>query len=62
MAEGPEKSDDLSSQIAPAFQNLGLFSDHFLKARLSQWKEWQAAAEIRAFRKELLSLYESKKV
>lgn len=61
MAEVTHKSSELPDEIAPGFQNLGLFSDHFLKARLPQWKEWQADAEIRAFRKELLLLYESVK-
>ncbi len=44
------------------FQNHGLFSDHFLQARLPEWKEWQADAELATFRKGLLSLYDSKKL
>lgn len=43
------------------FQNWGLFSDHFLKERLPQWKEWQSSVDISIYRNKLLSLYESKK-
>ena len=43
------------------FQNRGLFSDHFLVARLPQWKEWKTDETLIAFREKLLSLYESKK-
>jgi len=43
------------------FENRGLFSDHFLEARLLEWKEWQTNGELSIFRKELLSLYGSKK-
>ena len=43
------------------FLNRGLFSDHFLKARLPQWKEWKVDEELANFRRELISLYESKK-
>ena len=43
------------------FENRGLFSDHFLEARLPEWKEWQTNGELSIFRKELLSLYGSKK-
>jgi len=51
----------LSEEPGLWFQNRGLFSDHFLRARLPQWKEWEIDVEISSFRKELLSLYESKK-
>jgi len=43
------------------FLNRGLFSDHFLKARLPQWKEWQTSDELATFRKQLLFLYDSTK-
>lgn len=43
------------------FRNRGLFSDHFLKARLPQWKEWGIGGELATFRRGILSLYESKK-
>lgn len=54
---------DISSPDQPGswFLNRGLFSDHFLKARLSQWKEWRSDGELAAFRKQLLSVYESTK-
>jgi len=60
MAE--ERNKDLSDQPSLWFLNRGLFSDHFLKARLPQWKEWQQSdKELATFHKQLLSLYESKK-
>jgi len=43
------------------FLNRGLFSDHFLKARLIHWKEWESDSELGAFRKQLSSLYEATK-
>ena len=55
------KNQSLPDEPEAWFQNRGLFSDHFLKARLPQWKEWKADEEIVTFREELLSLYESKK-
>lgn len=56
-----EKKDGLPDQPIPPFLNRGLFSDHFIKARLPQWKEWQSDGELAIFRKQLLSLYESTK-
>ena len=56
-----EQKQVLSDQPSPPFLNRGLFSDHFLKARLPQWKEWQANGELATFRKQLLSLYGSTK-
>src|SRR4030042_143619 len=56
-----EKKQGLPAQPSPPFLNRGLFSDHFLKARLLQWKEWQTNGELTTFRKQLLSLYESAK-
>lgn len=50
---------DLSVQPGSWFVNRGLFSDHFLKALLPQWKEWQPGEELATFRKQLLSLYKS---
>ncbi len=44
-----------------AFVNRGLFSDHFLQARLPEWKECKVDGELVSFRKSLLSLYDSKK-
>ena len=43
------------------FLNRGLFSDHFLKARLPKEEEWKCDGELATFRKQLLSLYESTK-
>jgi len=51
----------LPDQPGSWFLNRGLFSDHFLKVRLPQWKEWQLNGELTTFRKQLLSLYESTK-
>ncbi len=57
-----EKKLGLPDQRGSWFLNRGLFSDHFLKARLPQWKEWQQGEELVTFRKQLLSLYESAKL
>jgi len=43
------------------FLNRGLFSEHFLKARLPRWKDWQIDDELVEFRRRLASLYESTK-
>jgi len=56
-----QKNEGLPDQPSSWFLNRGLFSDHFLKARLPQWKEWQTNGELATFRKQLLSLYESTK-
>ena len=56
-----EKKQGLPDQPSPPFQNRGLFSDHFLQARLPEWKEWKVDAELVPFRKGLQSLYDSKK-
>ncbi len=56
-----EKNQALLDQPGSWFLNRGLFSDHFLKARLPQWKEWQTNEELATFRKQLLSLYRSTK-
>ncbi|MBM4433114.1 MAG: hypothetical protein FJ025_03860, partial [Chloroflexi bacterium] len=48
-------------QTSKWFHNRGLFSDHFLQARLPQWKEWLSDGDLAEFRKQLLSLYESAK-
>jgi hypothetical protein len=42
------------------FSNRGLFSDHFLKVRLPQWKEWQEEKELSIFRSNVSSLYKAK--
>lgn len=55
------KKQDQTEQTGRWFQNRGLFSDHFLQARLPEWKEWKVDAELVPFRKNLLSLYNSKK-
>jgi len=46
----------LSMEPGLWFQNRGLFSNHFLEARLPQWKEWKTGEELPAFRQGLLSL------
>jgi len=51
----------LSKEPGLWFQNRGLFSNHFLEARLPQGKEWKTGEELPAFRQGLLSLYESRK-
>ena len=56
-----QKGKQLSSQQESWFVNCGLFSDHFLKARLPEWEEWQCDIELGEFRKKLVSLYESTK-
>ena len=56
-----EKKQGLPDQPSPPFLNRGLFSDHFLKVRLPQWKEWETDEELATFRKELMSLYDSTK-
>ena len=43
------------------FVNRGLFSDHFLQARLPEWKEWNVDPELGSFRESLQSLWDSKK-
>jgi len=55
------KKQDQTDQTSTWFQNRGLFSDHFLQARLPEWKEWKVDAELGPFRKSLQSLYDSKK-
>jgi len=56
-----QESKPSSPQPESRFLNRGLFSDHFLKARLPEWKEWQCDTELNEFRKKLVSLYESTK-
>jgi hypothetical protein len=51
----------LTDQPGSWFVNRGLFSDHFLQARLPEWKEWKVDAELVPFRESLQSLYDSKK-
>jgi len=51
----------LTDQPSSWFVNRGLFSDHFLQARLPEWKEWKVIAELAPFRESLQSLYDSKK-
>jgi len=51
----------LTDQPGSWFINRGLFSDHFLQARLPEWKEWRVDAELIPFRESLQSLYDSKK-
>jgi len=55
------KKQDYPDQTSKWFQNRGLFSDHFLQARLPEWKDWEVDAELGPFRKSLHSLYNSKK-
>lgn len=56
-----QKDKGLPDQPSAWFLNRGLFSDHFLKARLPQGKEWQPSEELATFRQQLLFLYESTK-
>jgi type I restriction-modification system DNA methylase subunit len=51
----------LTDQPGSWFVNRGLFSDHFLQARLPEWKAWKVDAELVPFRESLQSLYDSKK-
>jgi len=51
----------LTDQPSSWFVNRGLFSGHFLQARLPEWKEWKVDAELAPFRESLQSLYDSKK-
>lgn len=53
--------DDGTSKPQLAFVNRGLFSDHFLQARLPEWKEWDIDTELVSFHDSLRSLYDSKK-
>ena len=55
------KKRDQTEQTSTWFQNRGLFSDHFLQARLPEWKEWKVDAELVPFQNSLQSLYDSKK-
>ena len=59
MSEQKDKSSP--DQPGSWFLNRGLFSDHFLKARLPQWKEWQSDGELATLHKQLLSLCGSTK-
>ena len=59
MAE--ENKQNLPEQLKTWFRNQGLFSDHFLKARLPQSKEWQTHDELVTFRQQLSSLYQGTK-
>lgn len=60
MPEALPKNHSPSDEAGLWFQNRGLFSDHFLKARMPQWKEWETDEELATFRKDLMSPYESK--
>jgi hypothetical protein len=46
MSEDAQKNQSLSDETGLWFENRGLFSDHFLKAQLPQWKEWETGAMI----------------
>jgi len=61
MAEALTKSPSSPDEAGLWFQNRGLFSDHFLQARLPEWKDWQKDEGLANFRQELMALYESKK-
>ncbi len=60
MTENSE-TGNLPDLPNPDFNNRGLFSDHFLQARLPEWQEWKVDDELALFRKELQSLYDSQK-
>jgi len=61
MTKETSINPELPEESKAWFQNHGLFSDHFLKERLPEWKEWQVGKEFSDFRANLLALYESKK-
>jgi len=61
MTEEIDKKLDQTDQASKWFQNRGLFSDHFLQARLPEWKEWNIDTELVSFHKRLRSLYDSKR-
>ncbi len=61
MTDDNSKPGDLPIIQEPDFYNRGLFSDHFLQARLPEWQEWKVDEALEVFRKNLQSLYESKK-
>lgn len=58
MSETTEQRSS-SQPASSGFLNRGLFSDHFLKARLPQWKEWQIGDDLSTFYKDLSTAYES---
>ena len=39
----------MARQTGKWFQNRGLFSDHFLQARLPQWNDWKVDTELGPF-------------
>ncbi|MEW6033514.1 MAG: Eco57I restriction-modification methylase domain-containing protein [Chloroflexota bacterium] len=60
----PYGSEDTKVAVQPPvqwFRNRGLFSDHFLRARLPEWPEWKDEGGLNSLRGALLSLYHSKK-
>lgn len=56
-----ENTESSSEQPKLWFRNQGLFSDHYLKARLPQLKVWETGKELTAFRQALIFLYNSRK-
>jgi hypothetical protein len=48
------RKQDQTDQTNTWFQNRGLFSDHFLQARLPEWKEWKVDEELVPFCKRLV--------
>jgi len=56
-----ENTESLPEQPKSWFRNQGLFSDHYLKARLPQLKVWETGKELAAFSQALVSLYNSRK-
>ena len=46
MPEALPKNHSSSEEPGLRFQNQGLFSDHFLKARLLEWEEWKTNGEL----------------
>ncbi len=46
MPETLLENPGLSGESGLWFQNRGLFSDHFLKVRLPQWKGWKTHEEL----------------
>ncbi len=62
MVEEAEQENNLPVEIDLWFQNLGLFSNHFIEVRLPQINEWQVVPELDDFRQNIIERYNSKKM
>jgi len=56
-----DQEQSVPNQPGLWFLNRGLFSDHFLRARLPHWREWKSDNELGQFGRQLRRLYEDKK-